>query len=307
MVAALIEDANGRVLLTRRAAGGDFAGRWEFPGGKVDPGETPEVALARELDEELGIRAGASQPLIRIPCAYPDKRIVLDVHRLLDWRGVARGREQQALAWVPPERLRSYPMPDADRPVLDVLERPSIYRITPDLPATGCRAGLEERVQRHLADADGLLQLRLPSLDVATRRRLVIGLADQAGEKRSRLLVNADIELARDTGIGVHLRASQLRDVAARPLPPESPVIASCHDAEELARAVSLGVDALLVGAIHATDSHPGQPGMGWVQFERLRERCSLPMYAVGGLSPEDLAEARQHGAQGVAGIRAFW
>ena len=76
VVAALIEDANGRVLLTRRADGGDFAGRWEFPGGKVDPGETPEVALARELDEELGIRVGHSSPLIRVPFAYPDKRIV---------------------------------------------------------------------------------------------------------------------------------------------------------------------------------------------------------------------------------------
>ncbi|MEZ5484186.1 MAG: Nudix family hydrolase [Lysobacteraceae bacterium] len=307
VVAALIEDANGRVLLTRRADGGDFAGRWEFPGGKVDPGETPEVALARELDEELGIRVGHSSPLIRVPFAYPDKRIVLDVRRLHDWQGVARGREQQALAWLPPDRLRSYTMPDADLPVLAVLEQPAFYRVTPDLPSEACDERFDERVLRHLSKSDALIQLRLPSLDTEARAELVRRLAGRAGDARSRLLISADIGLARDTGIGVQLRASQLRQLSQRPLPDDQRVIASCHDADEVARAAQLNVDALLVGSIHETTSHPGRPAIGWSRFEQLRERCPLPMYAIGGLSPADLDEARQHGAQGVAGIRAFY
>ena len=307
VVAALIEDANGRILLTRRAEGGDFAGRWEFPGGKVDPGETPEQALARELEEELGIRVGDSSPLIRVPFRYPHKRIVLDVRHLHDWSGVPHGREQQALAWVPREQLRNYRMPDADCPVLAALEQPGIYRITPDLVAAHCDSQFEAEVAGALSASGCLIQLRLPSLDAEFRRRLVHRLADRLGDAKSRLLVNNDIHLARDAGIGVQLRASQLTRLETRPLPAGQRVIASCHDAGELSRAVSLGADALLIGAIRATSSHPGQAALGWPAFERLRERCSLPMYAIGGLSPDDLAQARQHGAQGVAGIRAFW
>ena len=307
VVAALIEDANGRILLTRRAEGGDFAGCWEFPGGKVDPGETPEQALTRELEEELGIQAGSSSPLICVPFAYPHKRILLDVRRLHAWRGTPRGREQQALAWLPPDRLRNYAMPDADLPVLAALQQPSVYRITPDLLDSDCDVHFEEKVLRLLRDPGCLLQLRLPSLQVGRRRQLVHRLADQLGDARARLLVNGDAELAREAGIGVQLRASQLRELVARPLPSEQRVFASCHDENEVDQAVALGVDALVVGAIRTSASHPGQAGIGWQRFAQLRERCSLPIYAIGGLAPEDLGEARQHGAQGVAGIRAFF
>ena len=308
VVAALIEDANGRVLLTRRAEGGDFAGRWEFPGGKVDPGETPEAALARELEEELGIQAGESSPLIRVPYAYPHKRIVLDVRRLHDWRGAARGREQQALAWLPPDRLRSYEMPDADLPVLAVLDQPGIYRVTPNLPFDACGTGFERTVCRYLADSDCLVQLRLPSLSSSQLQDVVSRLCLRLSvNARNRLLVNADVALATAFGIGVQLRGSQLPGFDARPLPPAQRVYASCHGAVELAQAAALSVDAAVVGAIHDTSSHPGQSGIGWQAFERLRENCSLPLFAIGGLHPDQLAAARQHGAQGVAGISSFW
>src|SRR5688572_8830552 len=130
VVAGVLRDVRGRILLARRTAGRDLAGAWEFPGGKVEPGETPQQALARELHEELGIRIGPAEPLIAVPQAYPGKRIVLDVYEIASYEGTPRGLEKQALAWAPAEKLSSYPMPPADRPVVAALTAGSRYVIT---------------------------------------------------------------------------------------------------------------------------------------------------------------------------------
>ena len=105
VVAGVITDARGRILLARRTEGRDLAGLWEFPGGKREPDESAEAALARELREELGIEVDIGEPLIAVPQRYPHKRLRLDVRHIRAWRGSARGHEGQALAWVPPSSL----------------------------------------------------------------------------------------------------------------------------------------------------------------------------------------------------------
>jgi 8-oxo-dGTP diphosphatase len=120
VVAAVLRDASGRVLLAQRTAGRDLAGLWEFPGGKVEPGETPEAALRRELREELGIEARIGAPVACVTMAYPDKQLTLDV-RAASFQGQPRGLEGQALAWVPLHELCNYPMPPADLPVVQAL------------------------------------------------------------------------------------------------------------------------------------------------------------------------------------------
>ena len=122
VVAGVIRDARGRILLARRTEGRDLAGLWEFPGGKVEPGESPEDALVRELREELGIEATVVASVLRVPMAYPDKHLLLDV-REVAFSGHPRGLEGQALAWVPLRKLADYPMPPADVPVVEELLR----------------------------------------------------------------------------------------------------------------------------------------------------------------------------------------
>jgi 8-oxo-dGTP diphosphatase len=305
VVAGVIRDARGRILLARRTEGRDLSGLWEFPGGKVEPGETPEAALARELREELGIEAVAGAALVEVPQRYPHKRLRLDVREIASWSGAPKGLDGQALAWVPPRKLADYPMPPADRPVVAALLQPDCYLVTPAPGADdgawlqGLRASIDAGVRR--------VQLRAPGLDAARWRSLVAKAAALCRETGVEALVNGDAELAREHGLGLHLRAGQLPAFDAGMRVPGTPLAASCHDAGDLQRAAALGCDFVVLGAVLPTPSHPGIAGMGWDAFAALREDCDLPIYAIGGLGREDARTARAHGAQGIAAIRGLW
>ena len=312
VVAAVLRDTRGRILLTRRTEGRDLAGRWEFPGGKREPGETPEQALVREIDEELGIRIEAiGERLINVPQRYPDKRLTLDVRDIPRWSGHPRGREGQALVWVPPQKLRSYEMPPADRPVVAALDHPDRYLVTPT-PGGDDDAWLGA-LARALEGGVRLVQLRAPGLDTARWEGLVARAAALCEQWGARALVNGDAALAARHGLGLHLPARQLLAAAAETGEPGGavdlprPLAASCHTVEELHAARALGCDFAVVGHVAATPSHPGQEPIGWDGFARLREEVDLPLFAIGGLGAGDHEMARRYGAQGVAGIRGFW
>ena len=123
VAAVVLVDADGRVLLAQRPKGKAMAGLWEFPGGKVEPGETPEAALIRELHEELGIDTWASclAPLTFASHGYADFHLLMPVFICRRWDGIVTPHEGQNLAWVTPERLRDYPMPEADSPLIPII------------------------------------------------------------------------------------------------------------------------------------------------------------------------------------------
>lgn len=123
VVAVALIDRDGRVLIAQRPEGKSMAGLWEFPGGKVESGETPEAALIRELQEELGIDTWASclAPLSFVSHAYEDFHLLMPLYACRKWDGVPVPREHAALKWVAARDLPSYPMPPADRPLLPVL------------------------------------------------------------------------------------------------------------------------------------------------------------------------------------------
>lgn len=123
VAAAALVDADNRILLARRPAGKTFAGLWEFPGGKIEPGETPEQALRRELAEELSIDVcpGCLSPLTFASHSYPEFHLLMPVFLCRQWDGSVAAQEGQELAWVKPNRLATYPMPPADRPLIPLL------------------------------------------------------------------------------------------------------------------------------------------------------------------------------------------
>ena len=309
VVAAVISDARGRILLARRTEGRDLAGLWEFPGGKREPGETPEGALARELHEELGIVPEIGPAVIAVPCRYPHKRLRLDVRRVDAWEGTPKGLDSQALAWVPPHKLSSYAMPGADRPVVAALLQPDRYLVTPAVdpdrrsaPCARSQASWLTALERAVARDDiRRIQLRDVPPDLVRAAAALCRAADVE------VLINGDVALARELRVGVHLKAAQLAGMTQRPLPATLPVAASCHIAVDLAHAERLRCDFAVLGSLAATPSHPGVKPLGWEGFAALREHATLPLYAIGGLGPDDIATARAHGAQGIAAIRSLW
>ena len=125
VTAVALIDPEGRVLLAQRPEGKSLAGLWEFPGGKVDPGETPEAALIRELDEELGIETWNSclAPLTFASHSYDDFHLLMPLFACRRWEGITAPQEGQKLAWVRPSALRDFPMPPADEPLIPILQQ----------------------------------------------------------------------------------------------------------------------------------------------------------------------------------------
>lgn len=305
VAAGVIRDGQGRVLIARRPRHLHQGGRWEFPGGKCEPGETAYRALVRELHEELHIDVEVARPLIRLPYDYPDKAVLLDVWAVERFRGEAVGGEGQPIRWVAPDELPGYVFPAANGPIVTAARLPELYLITGDFADV---ADFERRLVRALTNGVELVQLRAPALADDAYQSLALHALALCRSHGARLLLNAAPELVSRLGAdGVHLNGSRLRGYSKRPLSPEHWVGASVHDADELALAQRLGADFVVAGPVLATASHPGARTLHWGGLRAVTELASQPVYALGGLGPEHLVSAHEHGAQGVAAIRALW
>ncbi|WP_304529401.1 Nudix family hydrolase [Dyella sp. C9] len=306
VMAGVMIDRQGRVLLAQRPPGKHLAGLWEFPGGKLEPGESPMDGLVRELREELGVEAVSAEPLIRVPWRYGERDLLLDAWTIRGWQGLPTSLEGQALQWTDPAQVDLSILAPADRPILRALQLPRRYPITPgDVPAAAFEAW-RARLEAALEAGERLIMLRFPLWPETRIRALAAALLPSAHRHGAALLLSGDLVGARELGIGVQLKAHQLRELSERPLPPSQWVGASCHDAAELALAAALA-DFATLSPVAPTASHPGAPALGWPVFQSLVASASLPVYALGGMGLTDESAARAAGGQGVAGIGGFW
>ncbi|MBX3649822.1 MAG: Nudix family hydrolase [Burkholderiales bacterium] len=305
VVAAVLQQADGRFLLAQRPPGKAYAGYWEFPGGKVENGESPEAALSRELHEELGIEVTAAYPWLIREFDYPHADVRLHFFRVRGWRGELHGRESQAFAWQRLEAVDVAPLLPANGPIMRALGVPETYGIT-GFAAAEYPAALE-RIDRALRNGLRLVQVRgsrgWPPDLFARYTAEVVELAHACG---ARVLVNADIELARRSGAdGVHLTATQLQGIVRRP---DFPLVgASCHDSAELRLAEAAGADFAVLGPVLPTPTHPDALPLGWAGFRRLVADTKIPVLALGGMRPEHREQALESGAHGLAMLRGAW
>ena len=306
VVAGVLTDASGRVLVARRPDGAHLAGLWEFPGGKLMPGEPREAGLARELAEELGVRVLSAHPLILVEHRYPDRVVALDVWNVRSFAGEPHGREGQRIEWRAVHGLDPAEFPPADVPVLAALKLPPRYLVTSE--PRGDWDGFLDRLAARVAKGFELVQLRAKSLDEPALVELARRAAEVCRRGGAKLLVNADPETVRRCGAaGVHLAARRLEGFRAGRGAGPLLAGASCHDAREIERARAAGCDFAVLGPVRATPTHPDAPVLGWAGFEGLARGAGLPVFAIGGLGEDDVRAARRSGGQGVAAIRAFW
>ncbi len=311
VVAAVLRDSRGRVLLAQRRAGSHLAGLWEFPGGKVETGESPVAALVRELQEEVGIAVDTATvtPLHRVPWHYDGQRpILIDAYEVGAFRGEPHGREGQGVGWREVAGIAASDMPAADWPLVMTLRLPRELVVSPD-PMGDPERWMSE-LHASIAAGARLVLLRSKKLAVDALARLAADAHALCAAAGARLLLSDHPDLALALGLdGVHLSSPGLRALGAPHggLPATMWLGASCHDADELARAERAGCDYVSLAPVLPTTSHPGAAPLGWERFEALARSTPLPAFALGGLTPSQLSEARARGGFGIAGIGAFW
>ena len=301
VVVAVIIKPDTSFLLTRRPESKPCGGYWEFPGGKIEPGESRPHALNRELMEELGIQIELSYPWITLIYTYSHATVQLFFYRIEKWHGEPYAKENQELSWQFADDIKVAPMLPTNVPVLRALSLPSIYQITNafDLGVENTLIKLKNSFQQ----GTKLVQIREPEMikdDLCLFAHKVVELAHCYGVK---VLMNGDTELSREIGVdGVHFSSGQL--MAATTRPEANLCGASCHNVEELFQAERLGMDFIVLGPVLPTLSHRRATPMGWRKFAEIIRDFPLPVYALGGMKLEDLTTSWEHGAHGVAMIR---
>lgn len=299
VAAAIVRDSHGRVLLSRRPAHKHQGDCWEFPGGKREPDESMEKALARELDEELGLALRACRPFMTIDHDYPDRRVRLCFREVTDFAGSPRGREGQPVDWFPPEALQELTMPAANRPLVTALRLPEAWAILPE------ELDEQDFVRALPAQAQSGRGIYLRGLE--SRPAEIQTRARQCREHGLAIMVRDDAELARAVNADVlHLSSGAGKSLTQRP-GFEGLVSMACHNRAERDRALALGLDQILLSPVAATPTHPDATPLGWSGLAELATGIPVPVYALGGVTPAELDRAREAGARGIAGIRVFW
>lgn len=296
---------NGQALLAKRAEHQHQGGRFEFPGGKVEAGELVVDALARELNEELGIHIHDHQFVQRLTYDYPEKTVRLHVYRIESFSGEPIGREGQPLQWIPLAELFELNFPDANRPIVRAAQLPERYSITSNLvlpeheaiPAWLAEQSIEK-------ETDAWVYVRLPNAPVDVYEAAIIKLSMLRPDLHLIAAWDAP-ESVNDLIRGRHLTQSALLATTELVRYSEHNYwFAACHDEASIAHAIRLGADAVTVGTVLPTPTHPDCETLGWERFAQLAMLSDVPVYALGGMQPKDVDTVQKNGGFGVAGIR---
>ncbi|ENX15712.1 hypothetical protein F895_02258 [Acinetobacter sp. CIP 64.2] len=282
-----------KVLVGWRQANQHQGNKHEFPGGKVELGETPEQACRREIFEEVGIGLKDWHVFDRICHEYDD--IIVNLHLFHAY--VPDGLLNlihQPWAWYRRDELVNLNFPKANAAILKRLSWPHLIQISDQL--------------NQMSQYNTLLYWRTALEDQAQIDSQLQILTD---EQYSRLIVNyalwqqlsSDLQAKIQT---IHLKQSQLMQLNKAELVIGKRLIAACHDAVALQHAHQIGCDAVFLSPVNATTTHPEAQGLGWEGFAELAQGCDIPVFALGGVAPADLEQAQKHHAYGLAGIRQF-
>lgn len=308
-VAVIVND-DGDACISLRHEQSHQGGLWEFPGGKIEDDETVEQALLREIKEELNLDIDGSRPLITIPHDYMDKKVCLHVNKVLSYQGQASGLEGQEVRWVPVNELSSYKFPAANQAIIKAVQLPDRYLVTGKFVDED---DFLMKLDNALNDDIKLVQLRLKDDDLNkdSVQSLIQKTSERCLRAEAKLLFNIPLDYLNTVDMsvirfdGFHADSKTLKAISQRP--DAGLFSASCHNLEELDKAIKLEADFVVLSPVQKTASHPEMQAMGWQQFSHMLEKCTMPVYALGGVSQDDMENAWLHGAQGIAAISAFW
>jgi 8-oxo-dGTP diphosphatase len=303
---------SAKILIAKRADHQHQGGLWEFPGGKVEMGESTQFALQRELEEELGLQSSIDdmRPLITIPFHYPDKSVLLDVWAVYNASACKepKGKEGQPLVWVKQTELADYEFPAANKAIINALLLPKQIAISQDNTRPDI---ILSQVANTLKNHKNIwIQLRAPSLDQLQYTQLAMKLYGICHEADSKLIWNCPLDWYQVAfADGLHLSNGNFKATIVneheRLIPANQWLSTACHNLPELEAAQGL-VDYVLVSPLYKTKTHSGASALTWSGFKVITDQARIPCYALGGLEISEFEHCIQSGGQGVAGIGGF-
>ncbi|MEX2524695.1 MAG: Nudix family hydrolase [Gammaproteobacteria bacterium] len=295
-----------QVLLTMRPNNVHQGGRWEFPGGKKKNNELSEEALIREMKEEINIDVINYRRIKRFNYDYPGKNLDIDARIIEEWSGDIRSLEGREIKWIDIKELGKVNFPPANRDIIKVLQLPEIYFITPNLD--GYDHEFIERIDYIIKTGIRLIRFRSTNLRGNKRYEYADKILEKCRKYNCMFIYDGTPEDAVQLGAdGLHMDSAGLLRTETRPLDNKLYVAASCHNETEIKKASAIDADFCVLAPVKDTPSHSNSNSLGWAEFSRLAEMSDIPVYALGGMRPEDLAKARLHNAYGLAMISGLW
>lgn len=308
---AVIMNEHNQVCISLRDKNVHQGGLWEFPGGKIEQNETVVQALKREVKEELNLSIEASRPLIKINHTYSDVSVCLHVQKIQSFSGEVKSMEGQLVKWVDVSQLAEFDFPVANIGIIKAIQLPEYYLITGKfIDQKNFIFKLGNALKKNIR----LVQLRLKDGNLALvedPQKLIAEVSLMCEQVNACLLLNLSeqwkkkVDLKKVLFSGFHLDSASLMNDAKRS--EDKMISASCHNEKELKKALQLKADFVVLSPVQKTASHPDMVPIGWDKFSELIENTVIPVYALGGVSADDLEMAQKNGAQGIAAISAFW
>lgn len=321
-VAVGVIQKGNKVLIGQRCVQDQYFKKWEFPGGKIEKGESASSALKRELSEELGIEVVNASPLIRIDHDYPDRKVSLYVFWVDNFLGEPKGIEGQAIKWVKPENCYKEDFLAANEPIVNAVSLPKQFYITNiqkfGLDRTLEVIGASAQYYENNSSRENQFAVQLREKNASEEELKTYLAAIKQLSPNHLVFLNGEYDVALKLGFdGVHL-SSMLAKNRANSKSGEFGdnstsgdfgrfwVGTSCHTQIELEQSEKFA-DFSFLSPVQKTTSHPEKLAMGWNEFSKLVTLAKQPVYALGGLSKSDVLIAQEHGGQGVAAISSVW
>ena len=301
-VVGVLHNKDQQILIAKRQSHQFMGGFWELPGGKIEHGESPEVAISRELNEELGVIVDKLSLHQTMSHQYEDRMVELSIYNITKYQHTPKGIEGQEIAWSAVDQLSTFNLLPTMKAFIDSITLPTKYWITPSSNHQSDEwiRKFDEKIKQDIS----LIQLRSKTkLD----GHFIKELYNKCQQHNVKLLLNTiDKTFNEEYCDGWHITTGEMLKLNARPCAEDKLLGTSTHDLAEALKAQKLGADFVVISPVQATQTHPDTIPIGWEAAKEVVDKLNIPVYFLGGMTLNDLDKTLKLGAQGIAGVSAF-